>query len=253
MELSPIIVLTDVDVKWLGDNFPSLQLTQEGKMFILEGLLGFDLFYDAGKQQLFYNPPAEYHSSKYYLKDVYKVQIKFERNGESLFPQVREFGGEFEGFSRKSGIPLIDLHIQPNGTLCLCPRQEEKRIMPNGLNLDVLFNQLIIPFFYNQSFYKKFKERPWQDYSHGSLGTLEYYFRSKILNDESLVMATLETLEEEQKSTEFYSLCFKNIKKIKKFPCPCGSRKKFLDCHSQAAEGLQKLKSEADYFRIELI
>lgn len=252
MEQSPIITISPDDIKWLKENFPSLQITQEDKVTVLQGLLSFDLYYDHNARQFLYDPPEKLHPDKYRIRDIYKIEIRFVRNGTSSLPQVREIGGELESFSRKLGIKLIDLHVQDNGTLCLCPRQEEKRRMPDGLNLDILFNQLIIPFFYSQSFYKKFRERPWADYSHGTLGTLEYYVRSQVIKDEALVVSTLETIEDDQSAVEFYSLCLKHINKAPKAPCPCLSKKKFKDCHKEALEGLKKLKSEADHFVIEL-
>jgi hypothetical protein len=253
MEPPATITLSRDDIKWLRENFPSLKFTQEDKIVVLRGLLGFDLYYDTNAHQMLYNPPDKYHTDKYRIKDVYKIEIKFLRNGPSISPQVREIGGELKSFSRKSGITLNDLHVQDDGTLCLCTRQEERRRMADGLDLDILFNQLIIPFFYSQSFYKKFRDRSWLDYSHGTLGTLEYYFRSQIIKDKRLVIDTLETMEDDERMVEFYSLCLKNINKAPEVLCPCPSGKKFKNCHKEALDGLKKLVSEAVYFGIQLI
>lgn len=255
MEQFVIINLSAADIEWLRDNYPSLKISQEDQAIRLQGLLGFGLYFEPSKPQLIYNPPAKYHSDKYLVKDVYKIQIKFLRNGNSILPQVREIGGRLESFSKKSGINMADLHVQPNGTLCLCPRQEEERRMPSGLDLDILFSELIIPFFYSHSFFEKYNNRPWKDYSHGTLGTLEYYARSYVGRDLTFAEKTLVALEENYNLSlaEYYSQLLRSIIKLGKAQCPCESGKKFKDCHKEAFEGLKKLISDAEYFRIDLI
>lgn len=254
MEQSTIINLSDADLDWLKANFPSLQVSEEDSVIHLRGLLDFDLFYDKENRQMLYYPPAEYADDKYRIQDIYEVEIIFTPNKNSLLPQVRETGGRLQTLAAKFEIDIIDLHVQQaaGGTLCLCARQDELRRMPNGLNLDVLFHELIIPFFYSNSFFERFETRPWRDFAHGVLGTLEFYEYTEERKNLDLVKATLKALQEED-------LVWKAVKNLlQKAPnpayarCFCTAKGTFGQCHKNALAGLLKLKKEIKYFKLSL-
>ncbi len=250
MEQSLIINPSAQDLDWIKLNLPGLSLVEEDGLFYLRGVIDFSLFYHPETEELISNPSDALIGHKYHIRDAYQVEVKFERNKNSLLPQVREIGGRITEFATKTRtMDLKDLHIQPNGSLCLCARQEEARRMPKGLNFEVLFFDLVYPFFYSHSYYERKGQRPWKDLSHGALGILEYHFRAPEHKNLELVESTLRALPEDENIWPKVRNYLENIPKPANSKCLCGSGRKFTSCrHQEALGGLLKLKEEIAYF-----
>jgi hypothetical protein len=128
-------------------------------------------------------------------------------------------------------------------SLCLCPKPEEKLFFSKGFGLREFFNNLLIPFFYYQSYLERFGKEPWKSSSHGELGILESYAKQEFLHIplRDTVATYIECL-----NTETVSLVVSKKKLNKSQLCLCGSKNRFQDCHPLGFAGLQKLHS--DYF-----
>ena len=248
MEQPLTINLTTADLAWVKSNLPSLSLAEEGGIVFLRGILDFNIFYDPQTEQLTYNPPDNLTGHEYQIRDAYEIEVKFERNKNSILPQIREMGGRLATLAKRFRTDLRNLHVQDNKSLCLCARQEESRKMPDGLNLEILFYDLIYPFFYSNSFFERTRRRPWKDLSHGGLGTLEYYLRAQEERNIKLIESTIDALcEDDAMRSKIENLV--NTPKPENTKCLCGSKKKFRNCpHPEAFAGLLKLRADIDYF-----
>lgn len=119
----------------------------------------------------------------------------------------------------------------------------EKDLFPKGINVKDFFNKLLVPFFYEQSYFQKYDKWPWGQHAHGILGLIERYGEIK---DHSKV-ETVELFNIIKNSEKWFLLKQmlkkrKNIKDYKK--CICGSREKFRDCHPEIITGLLNLKND---------
>ncbi len=248
MEQSLTINLSSQDLGWIKSNLPSLSLAEEGGIFYLRGIIDFNLFYNPQTEELIFNPSENLTGHEYQIRDAYEIEVKFEKNKNSIIPQVRDVGGRLETLATRLKTDIRNLHVQDNGSLCLCARQEERRKMPDSLNLEVLFYDLIYPFFYSNSFFERTGRRPWKDLNHGALGILEYYFRAQEERNIKLFESTVEALcEDKVMGSRIENLV--NTAKPANAKCLCGSGRKFTNCsHSEALAGLLKLQSDIDYF-----
>lgn len=249
MEQSLIMHPSSQDLDWVKCNLPGLNLVEEGGILHLRGVIDFNIFYNPHTEEITYNPSDNLIGHEYQIRDAYEIEIKFEKNTNSTLPQVRETGNRLNLLAKKLSIDLRDLHVQPNESLCLCARQDEVRKMPHGFNIETLFFELIYPFFYSNTYFERYNRRPWKDLSHGILGTLEFYWRTKEDNNLPLIEATKEALKEDQSVWPRVENYLVNIAKPANAKCLCGSGTKFSNCyHQEALSGLLKLKSEIAHF-----
>lgn len=100
-------------------------------------------------------------------------------------------------------------------SLCLAPNGEIKSFLQKEASLDKFIDVFIIPYFYNFSYYDKFGIEMWKGYSHGKNGIKEYYLEKLNIKEEKVLIKIMELI---QKNMYF-------------FDCPCGSGKKFSNCH----------------------
>jgi len=225
-------VIHPEEIEWLKNNFSDLKFNNDTPP-VINGIFKFEAVYQEESGQKY---PV--------IKDSYKIEIRFSNNSLSLLPEVRETGNRISNIISTLGETSADLHVNPDGTVCLCPYTAEKRKLPNGFNLKDFFNNLLIPYFYGQSYYEKNKEWPWGEYSHGELGLLEDYLENRGEgNNLELIKEFIENFKKIAFSDSYFALVKKG--KIKGHTvCFCGSNKKIRNCHNLSFKGLWHLKED---------
>ena len=203
--------------------YPGLRHKIEDGKEIWEGPLSFTARYDSTR-----------------VKDTFEVRIEMPAEPEG-FPLVREVGGRIEKLlSQGKAKNRADLHINPNGVICLCPKPEEKRRFPGKVDLSKFIKELVIPYFYALHQFDKTGKWAWGQYSHGYLGIMEYYLEHRNNNDSRLLQDCLTTLE------RGYGMKLKRGAQFNgREPCFCGSGKRAKKCHPNALAGIRAIIEDA--------
>lgn len=142
--------------------------------------------------------------------DVYKIEIDLNPFPDS-FPLVKEIGER---------IPhLSDRHIYDSGYCCFTTKANENILLKSKVKTIPFFiNEIVVPYFLNQSYYEITGEYKHGEYSHGVSGTIEGY--GDILRVKNVWIIYNMLLA---RSNNY------NIGVNDK--CYCGSRKKIKKCH----------------------
>lgn len=242
------LTLTPEDKKWLSDEHPSLKISDTSGVTKLSGKLKFDMVYE-DKEGQFVIFPKKYSGSGVRIKDEYEIEILFCKGGVSELPQVFETGSRIANLARDKRLPLSDFHVNGDGSVCLCVVSKEKEYFPVGFKTRVFFNQLVIPFFYTQTYFHKYGSWPWGEYGHGILGIFEWYNEKKSVDrsDTEEMLHTFKLAPE----WNLISAKFKGRDQIKgHMICFCGKNMKIRKCHPQALAGMWKFKNDLVRFKL---
>ena len=223
--------------------FPGLKYIIENGKNYLKGSLNFRACYNDSNKEFIIDPSEKMIILDTYIKDKYDIEIEFLQGFPKQFPLVREVGGRIQQIAEKYFLKdVTDLHINKNlnNAICLCPQPAEKLIYPDEIDLIHFINHLVVPFFYELSYYDKSGSWPWNEYSHGDLGIFEFYRENKGKNDLSLAKRCYGCLKEKNEQNKKY-ITDKNVIKGHS-PCICGSKEKFRKCHKIALEGIWALR-----------
>lgn len=140
----------------------------------------------------------------------YKIEIVFPDNYPDATPLVFEVG---ERIKREA-----DFHInKSDGSACLFAQPERFEKWPVGSGLRDFLNGPVKEFFFSQAYRELTGKWPFDEWSHGEEGILEYYasrFR----------VGRIETIK------SFLEMCkFNQI--YRQWNCPCGSNNRITKCH----------------------
>lgn len=244
--------ITEKDRKWVEVYFPCLAFQGDSPLSLI-GILKFDAIYDSEEGQFIVNPGerVDYHGER--IQDSYEVEVIFKASEFSSLPQVYERGGRIDRVAQERRIKRVDLHINPNGAACLCLKTKEKEHLPNGFCLPDYIQNLVIPFFYEQSYYEKHSRWPWGEYSHGDLGYLEGYGENTASASVESVAECITLLKKYKKQWDKYrELLSTRKRKLKGHHlCFCGSALKIKKCHPKVMVGLWKLKTDIESLRLD--
>jgi len=224
--------LTEDDKDWLQKRYPDLSIKSEKDVLVVVGVFTFDAVYNSCR-----------------ISDSYDVQIELKANALSTLPRVRETSSRIKQVAKSRKYDLADLHSYTDGTACLCVKPEEKEYFPDDFCFQKFVEELVVPFFYAQSFFEKNGSWPWETYSHGSLGWLEWYFDQETpsLNTTKEFVDNLHSQYDWKKIRR--ALTRKGGVKSHR-ACLCGSTKSYLNCHQKAFKGLQRLMINLKVFGI---
>ena len=224
--------ITEDEKIWLQVNYPDLYFDSEKPA--IRGELFFKMYWSK-KDGYVLNPDDSYEGKDgTIIQDAYEIEIDLLK--QKFLPPVREVGGRILRSKEKwNVVRLIDMHVYPDGTACPCMPIEAQTKLPNGFNLKDFFENLVIPFFYYQSFFEKYGREPWKGYSHGDLGILESYLCQKNPSTE-LINLFFCCLSDELRKCLIKNVCFNGQE-----PCICQSKRKFSKCHRKALLGYKKL------------
>ncbi len=205
------IKLTKKDIDWIQKKYPKLKRKSD---ILWQGEVNFN---------------REFNGVP--IKSSYLLEIKFESKQGSILPQVKELGGKFDEISKELNLPIIDLHINHDKTICLCIYKKEKGYFTNGFSVQVFFENILEPYLYWITHYQRYKTQPWGGYAHGEFGYLELYAENEISISELKEYISIEKL-----------LKYKKMKGH--HPCLCGSKKILRKCHVLIYNAIYKLKKE---------
>jgi len=258
-------------IKHFGLNFSE----SKGKAF-LKGELVFSASYDRrSRKYTFYKPSHAPSNDKYFIKDSYFIEIDL--SSDNVYRSVRETGGKINKMAEEMGLPLDKLHKFPTGELCLVGYFNEKK----DIGFREFFSKVVVPFFFDQSFFFKFRKWPRGQYSHACLGILENYYEEIISHDGGAIDRNLTEkcilfLNQIAQSNQNNHFGFNSIKKLlnkkkikphwncigcseqKKFPwLEPGSRSyrkpkvsHFKVCHQKAFLGIRLLHKNIRKFKL---
>ena len=244
------LTLNDNDKEWLQAHYPSLKVhVKDKKLFEIIGSLRFSMAFSGEGKPYVINPPQNYNEGVK-IEDEYKVRIELRGSEFSNLPQVYESDGRLEKIARDRNLRLEGLHINPSGAACLCIQQEETDNLPSGFNLKDFFNNLVIPFFYAQSYFEKNNTWPWGQYSHGVWGFIEWYLRQ----EKPVSTKTDDLLQRLQRYgnewTKIKTVLAPNYRIKGHHNCICGKMEKMRNCHPEVLRGFWRLKQDISDFKI---
>lgn len=235
-------VISDREEGWVKTNYPQLGFEGVHPPLRLVGSLDFDYAPS--------NPSSVvrqmFGEADFHIRDSYDVEISFDARPPtySMLPILRETGGRIMLSAKRYNIANpSDVHISGNGILCLCAPAEAHLYFSAGFALEEYIGNLVVPFFYGQSFFERYGAWPWGTYSHGFLGVLESY--ATVGNDSSSQSRLeLNRLINSVGATELSKKVEVAVRRLARphmgGPCICGSGKRFRDCHPLVFQPLLK-------------
>ncbi|MDD5759883.1 MAG: hypothetical protein PHI06_12470 [Desulfobulbaceae bacterium] len=174
------------------------------------------------------------------IKDQYEIAITVTEKYPNELPCLREIGGRTKAIAEKYNIAdLRTLHCnQENGMACLCVKQEEGKRFPPGSSMVKFMDELAVPYLYGLSSYDKDGRWPWKEYSHGSLGPLEYEGEVLTLHSHESIVTLIQYFSKDKKWSKYREQLIepKGYRR-----CLCGSVIPFYACHRLAWAGIQRL------------
>lgn len=215
-------------------NFPNLHFVGP---FEIKGEIEIKAIYLDKK--LIINPPKEFNKNKEYVHDKYEIGVRLPTELYRL-PELVCKDKKINLIKEKYKKKDIDIHFYVNGTACLCSPPEYLNILVQGKNTDLnyFFDNLVIPFLYQQSYFAKFGVWPISNFAHGYQSIFEHYNREKIKDKLDLNLLRLcedSIFSLSNKSNEFNNLKYALNDNLKKFrptkKCFCKSNKKLKKCH----------------------
>lgn len=205
-----VITLLKKDFNWLEENHSGLK---------------FDILKNQINGTIFFSRIFKGIS----ISDTYNISIGLNPKAESMLPTVKETGGRIRCTANEVRRKLVDMHVNEDGTLCLCIYEKESEYFPDGFDLVVFFDQLLEPYLFWVSHIEKYHQPPWDEYAHGRLGYLELFAGGEI----DLIRLN-EIIPKEE---------IENYKKMKGHsPCPCNSGRKLRSCHTRIYNAVYLLK-----------
>lgn len=189
---------------WIsGWRFENLTVMNKPNGCVVNGILHFDMEYNAIP-----------------IQDAYSMEIFLPNDYPKSLPIVTELS---EKIPRHE-----DYHCSENGILCLAVPTEMRILTQKDTSLPFFINRFIIPFLYANSYRMKYGKYPWSTLPHRWDGVLEYFMDFFNLKDKQQTLKFLKNLYKNNR---------KNLKKHKY--CPCGSGRKFYECHKKEYEKLR--------------
>lgn len=242
--------LTSDDRKWLSKEHPTLKVEENPESVIISGGLIFEMVYEPDSDKFFVFP-KNYSGKGVLIRDQYDIRIIVSKTSSPDLPKVYAIGSRIAEVAKQKSLPTYDLHFNFDGSACLYVAGKEKEYFPDDFDFKIFMNQLVIPFFYAQSYFQKFNEWPWGEYAHGIMGMFEWYSEQEKPSKSDVE----QTLVRVKKSGEWSSISGKFYKGnwFKGHSrCLCGSNKKIRICHPVALEGLWKFGRDLKKYKVHL-
>ena len=141
----------------------------------------------------------------------YHLSVEFPNNYPEWIPET---------FMLEPSVKHIaERHIESNGRACLCLPHEIPNHLPDGIRFEAYFDRLLTPWLIGQAYYDQKDRWPWPTIEHGKKGVLKGF--SELLDIEDLNVVE-----------QFAKLLVRKNPAKGHERCPCGSRQKLRDCHS---------------------
>lgn len=142
------ISLTDEDIKWLGEKFPSLSHVRGPNRLV-----------------------GDFHFSAKYknletIDDCYSLIIDLNESDSSGLPRVYEIGARIKKIAKIQNKKLLDLHQYPNNQLCLIHPSKVHSWYKNGVDLRSFMDNLTTHLYWI-SYVDRYNKEPWPGEKHG--------------------------------------------------------------------------------------
>jgi hypothetical protein len=229
-------------------NFPGLKLKNK---ILLYGKLSFYVDFDRRRRKYIIYNGIPKDASDNFIHDSYDIEIDL--SSVNIYRNVRETGRKIEKVAVLKGKKYEDLHLYKDSQkVCLIGYFDENL----NIQLQDFLLTVVIPFFYDQSFYEKFDKWPRGSYSHGLIGILENYHDTFNMEEgEKITKKCLYFLKEvgDYGNKHMLSTICKLIRKKKirgHWMCLCKERKRFNICHKKAFLGIRLLKKNIRKFNL---
>jgi len=154
------------------------------------------------------------------IYDTYFILIIFPKDYPDTVPLA---------FEIRDKIP-DDYHKNPDKSLCIAPPLDLIRKFSSNPCILNYINNLLIPYLYRYSFILKYGKAPFEEYSHGALGLIEYYY--EFLGIDSLPTLGKLMLIVLEKTYRGHLMC------------PCGSNNRLRVCHGPKLKILSELPTQ---------
>ena len=200
------------DIEWIQTQYPKMKICENQKA--IQGELIFSRGYKGQD-----------------ISDSYEVKISLEIEDGTILPKVYEISNKITVMAKENNKEMSDLHINPDGSFCLCIPEKEEELFENEFTIKEFFKKSLEPFLFQMSFYAKNSYLPWGEYAHGYLGHIETYAEGKIDFDKLSLLLNKDDILRVM-NTNRQSICL------------CGSGKKLRKCHPLIFKGINKMKRE---------
>lgn len=239
------------DIQWIRKYYPDL-MGKDSSQSRLSGTLKFSALYDKGSERCVINPDTSIEPQQLHIKDQYDIEINFSTVEKKRLPLVRETGDRLKNVAEQKGLSSADIHCFKDWHSCLCFELEIPDYLPNGFNVQDFFHNLLIPYFYAQSYFEKYDEWPWGEYAHDILAFFEWYYYRKITEPEKIIKENLLFLKKQKLWKQIKDLLHPKKQVKGHHYCLCGSQLKFRDCHPEMLKGIWKMKYDIAKYKIRL-
>jgi len=219
---------------------PQLAITSHGDDFLITGIFHFWAAYDENESSYIINPSDRDCKRLICIRDDYEVEILLPSK-ENGFPRVKETGGRIRAVAERHKLPPQDVHQYEDNRLCIIGFLDQTKFaVSDFLRIPLL------QFFYDQSYFSRYRRWPRGYYAHGVIGLLENYFdRTESGRSEKVYKQCTHYLEDEllvSKATDEVKTLLEHRNNIQgHMSCLCGSKRKFRNCHEKAFRGLWQL------------
>lgn len=152
-----MVRLTTNEIEWLRQKYPLLNYDEERSCII--GPFSIDHKYG--------DLPR--------IKDTYKIRVNLlAMPNRNSYPLVYETDGRIKKIADRKKLPVYDLHVNLDNTLCLGLSERFHEYYPNGFTLDQFFENLGSHFYW-VSYFDRYNKEPWKAELHGDDAKIEYY------------------------------------------------------------------------------
>lgn len=229
------MIVSTEDRIWASRNYPRLKFLNEGESEIMAGYFDFAAAYDERQGRYVINPDGAETADLKIIRDSYQIKITFPKE-HGVLPKVREVSGRIKKAAETHGKQPTDLHISPDGTLCMVGPLDGRI----DLTLPRFLDGPVLQTFYDQSYFERYARWVRGQYSHGILGLIENYY-DRIQDGEDLSDECFAGLWVSHSKNCLQIL---NMKAMidGHHRCVCGSGERFRHCHKKVLLGLQRLQ-----------
>jgi len=161
------------------------------------------------------------------FSDSFQLEITVFSDFPRSAPEVKELEKRVRDVNYRG-------HVYSDRTLCLEVNTRIIIELDSTPRLSYFSERFIKPYLLGFLYYQKHQRFPFGDYSHGSVGLLEFYCRE--FNVDSRL-----------KAKQLLGLVFDDNFKGHR-DCPCGSGKRYRNCHSDQISSFRKSKFIDNYF-----
>jgi len=231
------------DVTWALKNYFGLIFAIEEEKIIVRGKLSFTAKYDETNGNYIVNPSE---IDNFVVSDVYEIEIRI-TNTAKEYPVVKEVGGRLLKLAQSQKIDSRNLHVY-SGSLenILCTVGPVDHILvTENLSFQDLIERILVPFFYDSSYYEKYGKRLRPDYSHEIWGVIENYFDLGSLSTQEIKAFVKDKLIGSKQWPSIKKYLVDNQPLRGHLSCFVCGGDRIRSCHSRVFRGLVKIKYDS--------